>query len=127
MVSIITEIIIYLGLALIGLGALADLIASIGMHRFKNFYLRLHATTVGTIWGAVFPIIGASIIAFVYEPLGQYRFLMGGAGLVTALIIMLLAPAGSHAIARAVHRAGIAKVVPCVHDELNPEMCGEKQ
>lgn len=32
----ITEIITYIGLALIGLGALADLIASIGMHRFKT-------------------------------------------------------------------------------------------
>jgi hypothetical protein len=60
-VSMTTDIIIYLGLALIGLGALADLIASIGMHRFKNFYLRLHATTVGTIWGAVFPIIHNSL------------------------------------------------------------------
>ncbi|MGB9828071.1 monovalent cation/H(+) antiporter subunit G [Thermosphaera chiliense] len=123
----IDEIITYIGLALIGLGALSDLIASIGMHRFKNFYLRLHATTVGTIWGAVFPIIGASLIAFVYEPLGSYRYLMGGAGLVTALIIMLLAPAGSHAIARAVHRAGVARVVPCIHDELNPQLCGDRQ
>ncbi|MEM4748801.1 MAG: monovalent cation/H(+) antiporter subunit G, partial [Thermosphaera sp.] len=67
------DIVIYLGLALIGLGGLSDLIASIGMHRFKNFYLRLHATTVGTIWGAVFPIIGASLIAFVYDELGSYR------------------------------------------------------
>ncbi|MEM0505751.1 MAG: monovalent cation/H(+) antiporter subunit G [Thermosphaera sp.] len=120
------DIVIYLGLALIGLGGLSDLIASIGMHRFKNFYLRLHATTVGTIWGAVFPIIGASLIAFVYDELGSYRYLMGGAGLVTSLIILLLAPAGTHALARAAHRSRIVKVSPCIHDELDPELCGDK-
>ena len=66
------EILIYIGLIMMGVGAISDLIASIGMNRFRNFYLRLHAATIGTIWGAFVPIIGASLVALGYEPLGYY-------------------------------------------------------
>jgi multicomponent Na+:H+ antiporter subunit G len=117
------DALIYTGLALIGLGALSDLIASIGMNRFKNFYLRLHAATVGTIWGAFVPLIGASLVAAGYEELGYYRWFVAGASLVTAILVLILAPAGSHALARATHRARIARVYPCIVDELDESMC----
>jgi len=122
-ISVFEIVLITIGLALIVLGAISDLIGSIGLNRFKNFYLRLHAATVGTIWGAFVPIIGSSIIALFYKPLGTYRFFVAGASLVTAVLILLLAPAGSHALARATHRAGIAKVEPCIVDHLDESMC----
>jgi len=120
------DVLIYIGLALIGLGAVSDLIAAIGMNRFKNFYLRLHAATIGTIWGAFTPIIGASLVAIGYEELGEYRWFMAGAGVVTAVLILILAPAGSHALARATHRARVVKVEPCVVDRLDESMCVKK-
>jgi len=119
----LTEVLIYIGLALIGLGAVSDLIAAIGMNRFKNFYLRLHAATIGTIWGAFVPIIGASLVAIGYEPLGYYRWFVAGAGFVAALLVLILAPAGSHALARATHRARIVRVEPCIADHLDETMC----
>jgi len=112
-----------IGLALIGLGAVSDLIAAIGMNRFKNFYLRLHAATVGTIWGAFAPIIGASLVALNYTPLGGFRWFVAGGGFVTAVLVLILAPAGSHALARAAHRSRAVKVEPCVVDQLDEEMC----
>ena len=117
------EILIYIGLIMMGVGAVSDLIASIGMNRFRNFYLRLHAATIGTIWGAFIPIIGASLVALGYEPLGYYRWFMAGAGFVTAFLILILAPAGSHALARATHRARVVKVEPCIADHLDETMC----
>jgi len=113
-----------LGLALITLGAFASIVSSIGFHRFKNFYLRLHALTVGTIWGCVYPLLGTSILSTTLVELGNYRWFVAGASFVTAVIILLLAPAGSHAIARAIHRARVARVQPCVADLLDKELCG---
>lgn len=116
----------YIGLTLIVVGAVSDLIGSIGLNRFKNFYLRLHAATVGTIWGAFVPIIGASLLALVYKPLGAFRWFVAGSGFVTAVLILILAPAGSHALARATHRAKVVMVEPCVVDQLDESMCIER-
>jgi len=126
MIESIHDLFTYIGMVMLGLGAIADLIAAIGMNRFRNFYLRLHAATIGTIWGAFVPIIGASLIAIGYEPLGVYRWFMAGAGFITALLILILAPAGSHALARATHRARVVKVEPCIVDQLDESMCIRK-
>lgn len=121
-------ILTYVGAILVMLGGFASIVSAIGMHRFKNFYLRLHAATVGTIWGCVFPIIGISLIAFSMEELDPYRWFMGGAGLVTAFIILVLAPVGSHALARATHRARVEVVKPCVYNALDHTLCvGEEK
>lgn len=113
-----------LGLGLIVLGGFASLVSAIGFHRFKNFYLRLHALTVCTIWGSVYPLIGVSILSVTLHELGDYRWFMSGASLITAVILLMLAPAGSHAIARAVHKARVARVRPCVADLLDKDLCG---
>lgn len=113
-----------IGLGLIVLGGFASLISAIGFHRFKNFYLRLHAATIGTIWGCVYPLTGASLLSITLSELGTYRWFMAGASLVAAIIILILAPAGSHAIARGVHKAKIARVQPCIADLLDKDLCG---
>ncbi|MEM3926489.1 MAG: monovalent cation/H(+) antiporter subunit G [Desulfurococcaceae archaeon] len=117
------SVLTYIGVVLVVLGGFAIIVSAIGMHRFKNFYLRLHAATVGTIWGCVFPVIGVSLIAFSMEELDPYRWFMGGAGLVTAFTVLILAPAGSHALARATHRAKVEVVKPCVYNALDRELC----
>lgn len=113
-----------IGLGLIVLGGFASLISAIGFHRFKNFYLRLHAATIGTIWGCVYPLTGASLLSITLSELGAYRWFIAGASLVAAIIILILAPAGSHAIARGVHKAKIARVQPCIADLLDKDLCG---
>lgn len=113
-----------MGMALLTLGAFAGIVSAIGFHRFKNFYLRLHAATVGTIWGSVFPLIGVSIIALSTSELGVQRWFTAGVSIIAAVLILILAPAGSHALARAVHRSKMARVEPCIADLLDPELCG---
>jgi multicomponent Na+:H+ antiporter subunit G len=124
---VIEDVIVVIGLVFIGVGAVSDLIAAIGMNRFRNFYLRLHAATVGTIWGAFLPLIGASLVATGCWCIGYYRWFVAGGAFVTAILILILAPAGSHALARATHRSGIVKVEPCVIDRLSEEMCVKKK
>ncbi|AMM53941.1 monovalent cation/H(+) antiporter subunit G [Pyrococcus kukulkanii] len=99
-------ILLYIGAALMIIGALCDLLAGIGMLRFKNFYLRLHAATVGTVGGAVVPLIGVALAALDMPSLPG-RFAIAGASFITALIILLVAPAGSTALAYAAHRSGV--------------------
>lgn len=117
-------VLVVIGEILVAIGIFCDLMGSIGMHRFKNFYLRLHAVTVGTIGGAFVPLIGAALIAIGSDFLGSYRWFMAGGAIVTAVLILILAPAGSHAIARATHRARVAPVEPKVADHLEEDELG---
>jgi len=52
-----------LGAFLVVLGGICDLFGAIGLLKFPNFYVRLHAATVGTIGGAVVPLFGVSMLA----------------------------------------------------------------
>ena len=123
MVSL-NDVLILIGEVAIGLGAFVDVVAAIGMLRFPNFYVRLHAATLGTIGGAFLPLIGASLVAVGAEFLGIYRWFMAGGSFVTALLILILAPAGSHALARAAHRSRAAIVEPKVVDHLEEDRGG---
>ena len=111
-------ILVWIGGVMIVVGVITDLIASIGMLRFPNFFVRLHAATIGTIWGAFLPLIGAALVAAGSEFLGEYRWFMAGGAVITAFLILILAPAGSHALARAAYRSKAAKVEPKVVDHL---------
>ncbi|MEM1677898.1 MAG: monovalent cation/H(+) antiporter subunit G [Ignisphaera sp.] len=117
----ISWILIIIGEILIAIGAICDLIAAIGMNRFPNFFVRLHALTVGTIGGAFVPLIGVALLVLGAEFLGVYRFFMAGASIISALLLLFLAPVGSHAIARAAHRSKAATVHPKVVDRLEED------
>uniref|UniRef100_A0A7C5XL21 Cation:proton antiporter n=1 Tax=Ignisphaera aggregans TaxID=334771 RepID=A0A7C5XL21_9CREN len=117
----INWMLIIIGEILVAIGAVCDLIAAIGINRFPNFFVRLHALTVGTIGGAFVPLIGVALIALGAEFLGFYRFFMAGASVIAAILLLFLAPVGSHAIARAAHRSKAAIVYPKVVDRLEED------
>lgn len=114
-------VLVIIGEVLIAVGAVCDLIAAIGMNRFPNFFVRLHALTVGTIGGAFVPLVGVALLALGAEFLGQYRFFIAGASIISAILLLFLAPVGSHAIARAAHRSRAAIVYPKVVDRLEED------
>lgn len=121
MIEIVFAVLFYIGLALIVIGAISDLIGALGMVRFPNFYVRLHAATIGAIGGAVYPLIGVALVAPSLHSLGNYRWYLFGASLVTALFIAIAAPTGSHALARAAHRARVVEVKPKIVDHLEED------
>lgn len=113
-------VLVAIGEVLVSIGVFCSLVASIGMLRFPNFFVRLHAATVGSIGGAFVPIIGAALIALGSDFL-DYRYLFFGSLVITAIMVMLVSPAGSHALARATHRAKVAPVEPKVADHLEED------
>ena len=117
----IEELVRYVGLGLLLLGSVVNLVGAIGLIRFKNFYLRLHAATVSTIGGTFYPLLGLALVSISYPELGSWRFFMGGSLAVAAFLLLMLAPAGSHALARATHRAGVAKPQPAIADHLEED------
>ncbi len=118
---LLNALLIYIGEALVAIGVFCDLAASIGMIRFPNFYTRLHAATVGTIGGAVVPLIGVALMALGADWLGNYRFFLAGASIVAGILILLLAPVGSHVLAQAAHRGGLAPREPIAFDHLEED------
>ncbi len=97
-----------IGGVIIFVGGLFDLIAALGVNRFPDFYTRLHAITIGTIGGAVYPIIGSAILVFGVPGLSLgVRLSFALPMLVIASLILITAPTGSHAVARAAYRSGL--------------------
>ncbi|MDI9619516.1 MAG: monovalent cation/H(+) antiporter subunit G [Candidatus Nezhaarchaeota archaeon] len=115
---------LYVGLALAVTGALCDLLGALGLLRFPNFFVRLHAATVGIIGGAVYPLFGLTLMTIGCDFLGYWRWLFASGSFITAIIIAITAPAGSHALARGAHRSGVA-VEPKLCDKLAEDRRGD--
>jgi len=118
----IDQVIFVIGSIAILLGAIYDLIAAIGMLRFGDFYLRTHAATVGTIGGAALPVFGAGLVSLVYQPLGEQRFFMAGIAFTVGVLILLIAPTGSHSLVSAVYFGKIGKKPKLVVDHLEEDL-----
>ena len=117
-IEFINWVLVIVGQVLVSIGLFCDLIAAILMIRFPNFYIRLHALTIGSIGGAIVPAIGAALIAAGSPFLGMLRWFLVGGALVTVLFIFILGGAGAHAIARAAYRSKAVAYKPCYVDQL---------
>lgn len=120
----IEDVVMYIGLGMLVLGSVINLIGAIGIYRFRNFYLRLHAATVSAIGGTFYPLVGLALVAFSLVELGEWRFFMGGSLLVSAFLLLMLSPAGSHALARATYKASVSKPEPIIADHLAEDRGG---
>lgn len=104
---------------LIGIGLFFNLMAGIGLHRFPDYFTRLHAGTKCTTFGSLF-LIGAVVLQ------GIAGWINGGWGsadsvivlhsLLALVAILLTNPTGAHAIARAGYRSGIRPAQAIVDD-----------
>ena len=109
----IEQVFFWLGSALFVIGGVFDLIAAVGMVKFPNFYVRLHAATIGAVYGAVLPLIGISLMAIGVPDLPG-RFAIAGAAFATAVVLLIVAPLGSHLLAYAAHKSKAVEWTPVV-------------
>ncbi len=116
--SVLEAIAYYLGLIMIFVGGVLDIIAAIGMHRFKNFYMRLHAATIGTIGGAFYPLIGAGLVALTMHWMGVMKYYVAGISFTAAFFLLITAPVGSHALAQGAHKSRTVLPEPAIVDRL---------
>ena len=122
--SMVNYIVVFIGEFLLVIGVIGDLIGALGLLRFPNFFVRLHAATIGSIGGAFYPLLGVTLIAIGADFLGVYRWFIAGSSLITAFLIAILAPTGTHALARATYRAKVSIPYPKVVDHLEEDSHG---
>lgn len=109
----IEAVLFWVGSALFIVGGVFDLLAAIGMLRFPNFYVRLHAATIGAIYGAVLPLMGMALMALGSPDIpGNYA--IAGASFVTAIVLLIVAPIGSHVLAYAAYKSRSVEWKPVV-------------
>ena len=114
----ISDIVNYIAIILLAIGAFFNILAGLGLLRFPDVYTRLHAGTKCTTFGAIF-ICGSVVL------LGLKMWYYGNPdGSVLAIhtlgaliAILVTNPTGAHAIARAAHRSGV-KPFGAVIDDL---------
>ncbi len=114
------------GLTLLLIGAFLEMVGAIGMTRLQGFFNRVHAATVSAIGGSVTPLIGVSLLSLALEELGIRRFYIAGTSLTAALLILILAPAGAHALARAAYKSREV-LKSFVYDSLEEDERGLRQ
>lgn len=124
-ITLAKDAVLIIGLILVFIGAFCNLVGAIGLLRFPNFFVRLHAATVGTIGGAAYPLIGVALTAVACDFLGAMKWFIISGSILTSIIIILTSPAGSHALARAAHRFGVP-VEPKVCDLLEEDRGGRR-
>ncbi|MEM4487924.1 MAG: monovalent cation/H(+) antiporter subunit G [Desulfurococcaceae archaeon] len=95
----------YFGIALLIGGGIFELIGALGVLRMPDFFTRAHAVTITVVGGTVLPLIGISIISLVeFGPEGIY---LASICIVSAIIMLITAPTGSHMLVRAALRAKV--------------------
>jgi multicomponent Na+:H+ antiporter subunit G len=120
--SLINFALTIMSYTLIGIGAFCQVVAGIGMNRFPNFFVRLHAATIAAIGGSFTPIIGCSLLALSFEELGAIRFFLAGGGFVAAVFLLVLAPVGSHLLAKAAYFSKATVLQPKAVDVLEEDV-----
>jgi len=87
-----------IGLIALVAGTLFSILGILGMLRLPDVYTRLHSTGKVSAFGTVLLLVAAISLT----PLSA------GKGIVLIFLILLAAPAVSHAIASAAYRSGVA-------------------
>jgi multicomponent Na+:H+ antiporter subunit G len=104
---------------LIGIGCFFNLLGTIGLHRFPDFYTRLHAATKCTTFGAIFLIAAVMLQAigtWTIEGASSPESVITIHSFIALIAIVLTNATGAHAIARAGHRSGVKPVRAVVDD-----------
>ena len=99
--NIILEI---LSLLLISAGCVVMLSAALGLYRFPDIYMRLHSSTKVNTGGAMTILFGLILRSGINA--------LSAKIVIIIMLILILTPAVSHAIARSAHLQGRAPIVP---------------
>lgn len=87
------------------------LVAGIGILRFSDLYLRMHAATKAPSLGVFLLVLGMIIYFF--------EFWMAVKGVLIILFIFMTTPVGSHMLSRAAHMMNVQKSKETIVDELS--------
>jgi multicomponent Na+:H+ antiporter subunit G len=94
-----TDVVLVVEYVAIVLGVFFMFVASLGVLRLKDFYMRIHAPTKAATLGLIFLLIAVAFV--VSEPALVTKALLA------IVFIAVTAPAGAHLLARAAYRNGV--------------------
>lgn len=101
------------------IGAVFILIASIGLLKMPDIYLRMSASTIAGTFGVASMLIAAAIHFF---NLGIFLHVIG-----VIIFLILTVPIGAHLLARAAYIIRLPMWDKTVHDDLKGKYDNEKQ
>ncbi len=104
---------------LVLIGAVFILLAGIGMVRFPDVYMRMHAATKAGTLGAGVILIAVAVDA------GQLDVTLKA--IVGVLFLIITAPIGSHLLGRAAYCSGVPLAEASVIDELEGQYAFDKR
>ncbi|HDD46410.1 MAG TPA: cation:proton antiporter [Candidatus Aenigmarchaeota archaeon] len=102
-------------------GIFFQTIGVIALYRFPDVYTRIHGTTMCTTLGSILFYIGISMYAFF--SFNENWLAFTSHIFITLILLLITAPTGSHAIARAAYKSGIKPKV--VFDKLRDAKCSK--
>lgn len=111
----VTAIVILLYL----LGAFFNLAAVVGIIRLPDLYCRLHSSSKSTTLGSLLILLGLALQEF---QIGQTP--VGIKMLLIAVLVLIVTPIGSHALARAAYKYGVPLWEGTVIDQMPAEKEG---
>lgn len=114
----------WIGASLLLLGSFFELVGAVGVLRFPDFFSRIHAATASAIGGTIIPLIGLALILITRFELGWSRVYLAFLCIVSAILILVIAPAGSHALMRAAYISRVRR--RGIYDEVAEEIEGEE-
>ena len=106
----IEEIVLYLGGALLVLGALFCLLAAVGVVRLPDLYTRMHAASKAGAVGGGLILLAVAIISM--DAAVALRAIIG------VIFLVLTTPVSAHLLARASYLAGYRPCDETVRDDL---------
>jgi multicomponent Na+:H+ antiporter subunit G len=95
---------------LCGIGVFFSLTGAVGMVRMPDLYTRIQCSSKTVTMGLLPTLLGLVVAE---GPITQY----GGRALLLAVLVLLLNPAASHAVARAAYKRGVPMWAGSVIDE----------
>jgi multicomponent Na+:H+ antiporter subunit G len=106
-----TDVLHILATVLVLAGAFFCLVAAIGVVRFEDVFMRMHAASKAGTFGAGLPLVAVALA--LWEMSAALR------ALATVAFLLLTAPIAAHLLARAAYRRGEVNLSPStVVDEL---------
>ncbi|MBC7093507.1 MAG: monovalent cation/H(+) antiporter subunit G [Candidatus Acetothermia bacterium] len=91
--------------AFLAIGAVFNGLGAVALLRFPDVYTRVHGATKCTTFGSIFSLLGVAVYGFAQG--GGIGGTMAVRAFLALVFLLLTNPTGSHALARAAHRAGI--------------------
>jgi multicomponent Na+:H+ antiporter subunit G len=108
-----------LTIAAVIVGVFFMFVASLGVLRLNDFYLRIHAPTKAATLGLVF-LLAAVVLTVQDKTVATKAFL-------AVLFIAATAPAGAHLLSRAAYRNDVPRSPDTELDEYAPVVVGRKR